>query len=129
VDLGRAPGTQDHLGERLELSGRLPGRTRELQVGLHGISTGPAVCSTTIVRGFAFATAAISAFWSPGNRSDGRSIPSLETSLAKTIATLAPRAARGLAVVKARAGKGSRTLTLRWGGGHFGSVYVNIGSD
>ena len=75
----------------------------------HGISTGPAVCSTTIVRGFASATALISAFWSPGSSSDGRSIPSLETSLANTIATRARRAARTAAACSEGSGRAQPT--------------------
>ena len=39
----------------------------------HGMTTGPPVLRTTIVRGLAAATAAISAFSSPGSERLGRS--------------------------------------------------------
>jgi hypothetical protein len=51
------------------------------------------VLSTTIVRGFAFATASMSWSWSPGSFRVCRSLPSEEKLLAKTTATLAEAAA------------------------------------
>jgi hypothetical protein len=59
----------------------------------HGIRTAPPVLSTTTVRGFAAATAAMSWSWSPGMASELRSLPSPVTSLTKTTATSEPRAA------------------------------------
>ena len=46
----------------------------------HGISTGPPVCSTTMVRGLAAATAATSSSWRPGRRCQCRSLPSVSHS-------------------------------------------------
>src|SRR4051794_11549599 len=58
-----------------------------------GVSVGPPVSSTTTVFGLAAATAWISASWSPGSASVGRSAPSVRMSLTNTAATSAPRAA------------------------------------
>ena len=54
---------------------------------IHGIVTGPPVCSTTIVRGFARETASISSSCSVGRSSSPRSRASASYSPATTTAT------------------------------------------
>src|SRR5512137_1421155 len=56
-------------------------------LSIHGIAAGPPVSSTTIVRGFAAATALTSSFCVPDKLSDGRSRPSVVGSLTNTMAT------------------------------------------
>src|SRR3954469_19822374 len=56
----------------------------------HGIVTGLPVSSTTIVCGFAAATAEMIASWLCGNERSFESIPSLAHLYAKTMATSAP---------------------------------------